>query len=340
MLRVFLRISALFYRAGIGSVNLLYDFSIIAPQKAVKPVISVGNLTLGGTGKTSVTVWCANELMRRGKRPAILSRGYGRTGNLKEVRIVTDGQKISGDAQSCGDEPLMMARQCPGVTIAVSSDRTSAARIVSERISPDCFLLDDGFQHRRLFRKGEIVCLDESILRAPYLFPRGYLREPVSSLSRAGFAVVKSARKPGDYWHEFENIFSYKLKCVHAFFSYEPAGFRDHVTGESLPAEWISQRRVSLFSGIAHPAEFEQTVRSMGGDVRTVTAFADHHAYSAETLSNLRKNAGEEGSVLVTTDKDSVKLPADFPCKILTVKIRWSSGENELMRYLEKCLAA
>ena len=169
---------------------LFYEIGIFRVKRLPLPVISVGNITMGGTGKTPTVILIARELMARGKRVAVLTRGYG--GSLEgETRIVSDGEKLFLSPAEAGDEPCLLASSLPGLMVVMGSDRYRAGCLALKELSPDCFILDDGFQHQRLGRDLDILLLDGT---APFnngwTLPAGFLREPISAVSRADLVIL------------------------------------------------------------------------------------------------------------------------------------------------------
>jgi tetraacyldisaccharide 4'-kinase len=275
------------------------------------PVISIGNLTVGGAGKTPVTLYLAQRLAARGRRPAVLSRGYGRR---------TRGPlEVSGDAtvEAAGDEPLLMARR--GFKVFVGPRRAALAELAVER-GADVLLLDDGLQHHGLARDLDVIVADAS---NPFgngrLLPAGPLREPVSALGRIGLGLVWLTRcdLPRDP----------RTAELGAFPAVESAyeGRAD-----------LRGKRVFLFAGIARPDSFVATVRELGAEIAGTRWFRDHHPYGAAQLAQLRQLAG--GAQLVTTEKDLVRIAVPGGVVAVRVDVRILRGEEALDRALEQVL--
>jgi tetraacyldisaccharide 4'-kinase len=329
-LRWILSAAAAVYRSIVVLRNRGYDRGILWTHPASVPVVSIGNLSVGGSGKTPVTLWSARKLLEKGLRPVILSRGYGRTSGGAVV-VVSDGNKILADARESGDEPQLLARKAVGVPVVVASDRTAGAA-AALAFHPDCLLLDDGFQHRRLRRDADFVCLDEWILKAPAVFPRGVLREPAQSLSRARALIVKSGDRE-DFLRRFRETFGFDPGLPAAAFRYRAAQVSDR-SGHPFPASELKGRKVLAFCGLAHPEGFEEILKECGAELAAVRRFSDHHAYSEQDLNALSEKARALGAELITTEKDAARIPAPFAVKVLEVELEWTAGEAELENIL------
>lgn len=281
------------------------------PARARVPVISVGNLTVGGAGKTPVALCIAQRLMARGRRPAVLSRGYGR-------RLHTP-LEVSADSavDDVGDEPLLMARK--GLKVFVGPRRAVLAERAVER-GADVLVLDDGLQHHALARDLDVVVADAS---NPFgngrLLPRGPLREPVSALSRVSRGLLWLTRcdLPRDP----------QVALLPAW----PTVESDYAARADLRG-----KRVFLFAGIARPASFEATVRGLGAEIAGVRWFRDHHRFVPGELEALRREAG--GAALVTTEKDLVRLARPEGVLAVPIEVRFRSGERALDEALEAVL--
>jgi tetraacyldisaccharide 4'-kinase len=282
-------------------------------------VISVGNVQVGGAGKTPVVRAVAERLVARGKAVAILSRGYGRTATT-DVRV--EGPPWP-EPERCGDEPLMLARSLPLVTVWVGSDRVRLAGLAA-RCGSGVALLDDGFQHWRLQRDADVVVVDEAVgLGNGHLLPRGPLREPPWALGRATLLWVRAAEVPVAVpWPEGIP----RVRARH--------GPRDVVApgGEVHPPEVLRGRRVVGFAGIGRPTSFRKTLESLGVEVVGFTDFPDHHRFGGDELRELERQASEAGAWLVTTEKDAVRCPEGAPVHVLRLGVEVLEGEEHLER--------
>lgn len=280
----------------------LYRNRVLQTRKLLRPVISIGNITVGGTGKTPVTAFIARRLMEQGLKVAVLSRGYG--GTLEgQCAIVSDGCRILLEPLQCGDEPFLLASTVPGLMVAIGADRHAAGMLALEKLSPDIFLLDDGFQHVRLHRDLDILLLDYF---RPFgngrTLPAGLLREPRQAAERADIHIHtrcpdRDTRVP---------VFGNKPSCRarHAL--------RDVVPlegGNPLPFEKLRDCAVLAFAGIAEPQNFFDGLRSRGVMPVSTIAFPDHVSYDDSRIAELASAIKASGAdTLITTEKDGVKL--------------------------------
>jgi tetraacyldisaccharide 4'-kinase len=282
-------------------------------------VISVGNVQVGGAGKTPVVRAVAERLVARGKAVAILSRGYGRTAS-SDVRV--EGPPWP-EPERCGDEPLMLARSLPLVTVWVGTDRVRLAGLAA-RCGTSVALLDDGFQHWRLQREADVVVVDEAVgLGNGHLLPRGPLREPPWALGRATLLWVRAAEVPVAVpWPEGIP----RVRARH--------GPRDVVApgGEVHPPDVFRGRRVVGFAGIGRPTSFRRTLESLGAEVVGFADFPDHHRFGGDELHALERQASASGAWLVTTEKDAVRCPEGAPVHVLRLGVDVLEGEEHLDR--------
>jgi tetraacyldisaccharide 4'-kinase len=195
------------YGVGRSVHRAFYDRGLLRRQRLGRPVICVGNLTVGGTGKTPFLMMMAGQLQRRGLRPAVLSRGYGAEPPAKKPRIVSDGQRFRAEVARSGDEPALIARRCSGVPVIIGASRFEAGCLAAREFDPDLFLLDDGFQHEALARDADLVLWDaRDRPAAQRLLPAGRLREPLTGLQRATALILTHAEylpaenAPKRYW--------------------------------------------------------------------------------------------------------------------------------------------
>ena len=326
----------------------LYRRRLFRPQELGCPVVSVGNLTVGGTGKTPVAEMLARELQRRGRRVAILSRGYKSVPrpfsqrlrnklfkhlDLFPPRIVSDGKNVLLDSRRAGDEPHMLAKNLPGVCVLVDKDRVKSGLHALRHFDSDVLLLDDGLQYQRLRHRIDVVLVDS---QAPFgnehLLPRGTLREPPANLRRASYIVVtKSGPKPDDALLarlRKLNRTAAIIECNHA-----PRHWQDLRTGEKLPLNHLKGRHVGAMSGIARPESFEEGVRQLGAMVEISKAFADHHRFTKKEILRFLEWCDRRSlDALVTTEKDAVRFPdidnPSVPMLFLRVEIEILRGRE------------
>ncbi len=284
-------------------------------QHCVAPyVLSVGNLAVGGAGKTPITILLARRLLARGLKVAILSRGYGRSGPEDLDLIVAEPGRLLAAADEAGDEPYLIARSAPGAAVLVGSDRARLADLAVERFQPDAILLDDGFQHLRLARDFDLVVLDASNpFGNGHLMPRGPLREPLSVLRDASCCWLTKIDQAGP--GEVERLKHQLSKRTRRSrreplaSRYRPTELIDLSGAPVGEARALKGKRVLLLSGVARPASFRATLLSLGVVIAEEKLFPDHHAFTEEELAEVDRRARELGvEAIVATEKDGVRL--------------------------------
>lgn len=270
-------------------------------RRLARPVISVGNLRVGGSGKTPVVAHLARLLIERGERPSILTRGYARTRPRAGVTLVSDGTRVLEDVGAAGDEPLMLARSLPGVPVLVGSDRFAAGLLAEREHRVSVHLLDDGFQHLRLARDVDLLLVDDDDL-SDRVLPAGRLREPLANAAAADAVLVTAGNRTE------ASAVARALGIKAAFTVHRHLPPARTWSGYPLPDD--QPRRVLAFAGIARPERFFAALPSCGWDVAATCAFPDHHPYTPGDLERLAGQARAAGvSWLMTTEKDAVRLP-------------------------------
>jgi tetraacyldisaccharide 4'-kinase len=277
-----------------------YASGLLASHSLGRPVISVGNLTVGGTGKTPAVAMLAKYFIARGKRVAVLSRGYG--GSIRGEAVVSDGETLFLTAAEAGDEPFLLASSIPGLMAVVGANRFRAGILALERLAPDIFILDDGFQHLRLTRTLDILLLDS---RRPFgngrTLPAGLLREPRPAAERADIIIY--TRCSGE---EEPDYFPAKPSC-RAF--HHLVGVTPLKGGEVRPFDTLKGLRGVAFAGIADPAAFFRDLEEEGLLLAATIPFPDHCSYREAEVREIMLAAHQYGAdYLVTTEKDGVKL--------------------------------
>ena len=319
---------------------VFYDIGVLRRFPLGCQVISIGNVTAGGTGKTPVTEIFARELTKAGRKVAILSRGYRRKeapwwqrifkNIIEKPVVVSDGRQILVDAATGGDEPYMLAANLPGVCVLVDRNRVKSGRYAISHFGCDTLLLDDGFQYQRLKHSHEVVLVDSTNpIGNGHMLPRGILREPAKHLKRAD--VVFITKCSGDQSDVRRLVQRYNpraeiIECRHA-----PRLLKDVWSREELPLEWLKGKTLATLSGIAVPQGFEDSLRKLGARVIWCERYADHHRYDAsEIIFALNKTANMHAEALITTEKDAVRFPrlekTPVPCYYLRVDIEIISG--------------
>jgi tetraacyldisaccharide 4'-kinase len=300
------------YHLGIKMRAKFYELGIKKGTELPCVVISVGNITVGGTGKTPIAQLLARRFKDRGKKVAILNRGY-RAESEEEVALVSDGEEIFMTPEEAGDEAFMLAQSLPGVPIIIGSDRSITGKYAYEKFDTDILILDDGFQHWSLERNKDIVVIDSTNPFANgHLIPRGTLREPMSNLSRADIffltkvdqvskkRVDEIKTKLNDY-----NPMSLIFETIHS-----PSYLR--TLGDELDLDLeldLASRRVMAVSGIGNPQSFEQTLTDLEAEVVERVRFEDHHQYRKEEIIDIFSRAVEnDADLIITTEKDAVSM--------------------------------
>ncbi len=329
--------------------RLLYDIRLLRDTTLGIQVISVGNLTVGGTGKTPVVEKFARELRDQGRQVAILSRGYrskpkpllqqivGKLLLREETtppRVVSDGKSLLLDSETAGDEPYMLASNLKDVVVLVDKDRVKAGRYAIEKFGCDTLLLDDGFQYWKLAgRRKDIVLVDcQSPFGNEHLLPRGILREPPSHLSRATFVFI--TKSDGDTARLRARLARHNptariIECVH-----HPLYFEDVFTGQQHGLQLIKGMKVAALSGIAQPESFEESLVRLGAELVYAKRFADHHRFSQQEIINaINRSKKRQADAILTTQKDAVRFPKidrrDLPMFFMRVEIKILAGAKD-----------
>jgi len=343
-----------FVFAGIVQLRLwLYEIGMLRYHTLGCQVLSVGNLTVGGTGKTPVVEVFARLLASNGRKVAILSRGYKREKQPKTWKqklgfgkkddeppaVVTDGERLLLGSAKSGDEPYMLARNLKGVAVIVGSDRVKSGRYAIKKLGCDTLILDDGFQHLRLKHRLDIVLVDAT---NPFgngrVLPRGILREPIRNIKRAGFIFISKSRPEGE--PELRRLLrslnpvAEISECRHA-----PKYLQDVYSQERGPLEDLNGKRVVAISGIAVPRGFEAGLTNLGAEVVHHAIFSDHYRYTNQDIIDVMNYAVEVGADMVmTTEKDAVRFPLieqrPLPFVFLRVEIEMLSGAEQFNEWI------
>ncbi|WP_425396874.1 tetraacyldisaccharide 4'-kinase [Aeoliella sp.] len=324
-MRVGLRAAEVLYATGVQFRNRRYDAQRAEITKVAAPVVSVGNLTLGGTGKTPMVKWIARHLRARDLRVAILSRGYG----------AEEGAK--------NDEALELEQSLPDVPHLQSPDRVAIATAAIEELESQVLVLDDGFQHRRLARDLDIVLLDATQpFGFDHVFPRGTLREPAKNLHRAGVVCLSRANLATDAERAAIRQRANKLAPDAAWceVAHAPATLLNS-SGSEQPLDTLRGAKVFGFCGIGNPGAFRKTLEAAGADIVGWRELADHHNYTADDVHQLAAAATESGAKMaICTQKDMVKLRAPMlgavPLWSVVVEIEFLEGEDAMVAALAK----
>jgi tetraacyldisaccharide 4'-kinase len=337
------------FQLAVKARLFLYGVRILRDSTLGVQVIAIGNLTVGGTGKTPVVEKFARELQDQGRTVAILSRGYrskppplGKRllnkllfrDDSTPPRVVSDGKSLLLDSETAGDEPYMLASNLKDVVVLVDKDRVKSGRYAIEKFGCDTLLLDDGFQYWKLRgRRRDIVLID---YQQPFgnerLLPRGTLREPPSHLSRAStIFITKSDGNTAELRKRIAQLNSTAsiIECVH-----HPLYFEDVFTGERQGLDFLKNKRVAALSGIAQPESFERSLVNLGSELVYNKRFADHHRFSQQEILNvINRSKKRQAEIIVTTQKDAVRFPKidrrDLRIYFMRVEIKILKGAKD-----------
>lgn len=331
---------SVFYGLGISLRNLLYDFKIFNSYRVRPKVISVGNLSAGGSGKSPLTIELAARLKANGNNVVVVSRGYGR--RTKGVQVVADGEQVLLGPEDGGDEPVMIAQALGNVPVIVAERRIEGIDEAETRFKADVIVLDDAFQHRAVERDLDIVLIDATMPAWQWQpFPSGRLRELPGSLKRADKVVITGQNVGADDVDRMTRWIRRYSKADILRGHLEPVRFVDHESGEEVPKESASVP-VAVASAIARPERFHQSVEAMGAAIVHKQVWRDHARPTAEQRSQLFARAKKAGAkAVVITAKDGVKWLSrsdDLPVWVLKTQWIWESGEQDLSDILKSPL--
>ena len=320
-----------------------YERGWLAQRKLPVPVISVGNLTLGGTGKTPVVILLTEWLLAQGRRVAILSRGYCRT-SQEPFLLVSDGARLLAGPLEAGDEPFLMAQRCPKAIVAVGADRYELGKWVLDRFSIDCLVLDDGFQHLGLSRDENLLLIDATDTEGlQAVVPAGRLREPLKAAARATAILVTRADDSANVDRVLTQLrrMGRPLPDV-AQVTFRPESVISVPTQEWRASDWCARKTAILCSGVAHAESFRSVAETLGLRILDEIVYPDHHRYSAAEVDQLRaKVRATQAELVVTTEKDAGKLVALLKPTDSWWAVRLSTqvrvGEEPLRQRILKC---
>jgi tetraacyldisaccharide 4'-kinase len=356
LMRALLHACSKLFQAGVKARRFLYDVRILRDATLGVQVIAIGNLTVGGTGKTPVVEKFARELRNQGRTVAILSRGYRSKpqpvhewllnkilfrADTTPPRVVSDGKSLLLDSEMAGDEPYMLASNLQDVVVLVDKDRVKSGRYAIEKFGCDTLLLDDGYQYWNLRgRRHDVVLVDrQQPFGNEYLLPRGTLREPPTHLARANtIFITKSDGQTAELRRRIAqfNSTAAVIECVH-----HPLYLEDVFTGRRFGLEFLQGRKVASLSGIAQPDSFEQSLVKLGAELLYSKRFADHHRFTQQEILNvINRSKKRQAEAIVTTQKDAVRFPKldrrDLPIFFMRVEIQIVSGANDFQDCVRK----
>lgn len=350
LMRCVLRGFSWLYRAGVLHRLRMFRMGFKDQAYLGTTVISIGNITVGGTGKTPVVELFSKTLRDRGRKVAILSRGYKsqklekaqewqrrKTGELvseeEMPKVVSAGKGLELDVKYAGDEPYMLAKNLDGVAVVVDKDRVKGGKFAIEELDSDILLLDDGMQFLKIAHTIDVVLVDSN---SPFgtgaILPRGTLREPPKNLCRADYIFITKCYQAGNT-ELIESIRKHNkvaeiIECTHG-----PKHLENVFTGEVLPLDFLDGKYVAAISGIAVPQSFEEKLTDLGANVLFHRTFADHHTFSQKDVDRfMRRCVRRDADIIVTTEKDAVRFPRpeemDVEVYFLRIEVDILSGED------------
>ncbi|MBN1786953.1 MAG: tetraacyldisaccharide 4'-kinase [Sedimentisphaerales bacterium] len=329
LLRVALSVFAFFYGIAIALRNFFYNYSILKSKKVASAVISIGNITVGGTGKTPLVAWLSNYFAEKNISTAILTRGY----------------KMKASHQA--DEPMLLAKSCPGAKVVINPDRLAGAQRAMAEYDAKLLIMDDGFQHRRLARDVDIVTIDAT---QPFgrdkLLPAGLLRESVNSLKRADAVVITRSDQVQQIKIDQikDRILQINPNMVFAAAIHKPRCIK-LIKDETLALDVLKDRKIYAFCGIGNPPAFFQTLDELALNIVGTKVYNDHHRYTASDIEAIASDSRyKQADMIVTTQKDWIKTALlymdkfDIPFAFLAVEIEFVTGRQEIMTLIEPVL--
>ncbi len=343
----FLSFFSLPYRLVCGIRLFLYQHGVFKQKKLKARVISVGNITLGGTGKTPLVIYLAEKLKEKNKKVAILSRGYKR--KKKEMVELTQKTRKRINWEDVGDEPYLLAERLSGVPIMVSKHRNISGQYATEKLGSEFLILDDGFQHQKLFRNLDIVVIDSvNPFRNGRLLPAGTLREPLTSLRRADVFVLTKTDQASNTDELVQILKRYNPKTPIVESIHQIRSIEKLFNGSEVNLKDVEDKKALVFSGIGNPLSFENSLRQLKIQILKHRIFRDHFPYRGKDISTLQEEAkNKDADFIITTEKDSVRIPLineseipsqaglDIPFYVLKIDLKITRGEEILLSKIE-----
>lgn len=334
-----LSLLSLVYRLACGVRLFLYQHGMLRRKKLKAKVISVGNITVGGTGKTPLVIYLAKKLKKRNKKVAVLSRGYRR--KKKEMILLSDETCKRTDWEDVGDEPYLLVQRLSDVPIIVTKHRNLSGNYAIKKHNTEFLILDDGFQHLKLFRDLDIVVIDSV---RPFgnrrLLPSGSLREPLTSLKRADFFVLTKTDQVSNTDRLIQLLRGYNTKAPIVESVYQVSSIERLSDGSSISPREVDNKKALAFSGIGNPLSFEKTLEKLRIQILKHRKFSDHFSYRKRDIIELDQE-GRSLSVdfIITTEKDSVRIPlikeSKIPLFVLKIDLHITRGEKNLWDKIE-----
>ena len=341
----FLRVLSVLYEAGVRLKLAAYTYHILPKTKLDCCVISIGNITVGGTGKTPTAQKVALMIQKMGYNVVILNRGY-RSHWKEKIGVVSDGKKIYMTAYEAGDEAFLMAKQLPGIPVVIGKERAITGQFAVDKFNAEVIILDDGYQHWQLVRDLDVVLIDTlNMFGNGSILPRGTLREPLKNLNRASLFLLTKCDQSSPISRATlcDALHRYKpgapiVESIHKPCDFiEIADWYKSDSSKALPLTALKGQQVMVFSAIGNPSSFEQTMAAEGLDIIEAIRYPDHHDYGMVEMQYIMERAiSKKVKALVTTGKDAVKIPTEFiylhrevPLYILDMEIQITSGQKE-----------
>ena len=346
---------SLVYEQLVNIKLLGYKLGISGKGKLSCYVISLGNITVGGTGKTPTAQRLARDIRDMGYRVVILNRGYRAKWHGK-VGIVSDGKTLQMDAAEAGDEAYMLAKHLPNVPVLIGAERTVTGRYAIEHFGAEVAILDDGYQHWQLIRDMDILLVDAvNVFGNGHLLPRGTLRESMSHISRADVCLITKVdqAEAGAVTNIRETVHKYNadakiVESIHQPRCFIPlAEWFIDLSSEGVSVENIDGKKIMAVSAIGNPASFERTLRDLGAEIIESIRYPDHHEYTVKEMQDVLKQADALGTEsIVITEKDAVKIPGEFaktnwsiPIFVICVEVKFQTGAKEFQNELRRRLS-
>jgi tetraacyldisaccharide 4'-kinase len=343
--KIIVRILSFFYLIIINSRNWLYDHKIFKEIKLPCPVISVGNISVGGTGKTPCVIMLVQILKRDGFQPAVISRGYGGS-SMSPYNIVSDGDKILLNSEIAGDEPSLIANALKGVPVITGARRIITGKVAIDKFDANVLICDDAMQHRQIFRDINLVLLDsKGLQRNNHVLPWGKLREPIKEIRRADAILFTRADEEVNTDAKMEELI--RTEKIPVFRSIHKP--EDIISGDGSVRKPISEltgKKVSAFCGIANPDSFKKTLLTAQARLLSFDIFPDHHRYSEKEIEELKTGFIKSGAdYLVTTQKDATRLQnnSGFLRSLFILRVKMEikpsvqSFENFIIEKIKTC---
>ncbi len=349
------------YRSIVQFRIYIYKHRIFRDRTLGCLVVSIGNLTVGGTGKTPVVEVFSRTLEKNGRRVAILSRGYRNKGKpfVEKIvdilfkksedippRVVSDGQRLLLNSEMAGDEPYMLASNLKDVIVLVDKDRVKSGRYAINTFNADTLVLDDGFQYLPLKPRLNILLVDATNpFHNHHLLPRGLLREPIKNIRRADYIFLTKSNGGTAYRHLKKFIKKHNQQAEIIECTHRPLYLQNIYSKEIIDLKYMNGKRVASISGIAAPESFEKFLRTLGSELVNTARYADHHRYTQqEIIDFINQSIRKDAELILTTEKDAVRFPMldrrDLPILLMRVEIDILSGQENFDQCISRICQA